>query len=215
MDIARALIENKADMEHTNDDEVAAIFTLYQPEGPRDAAVTTAFLRMLAGYGFSGYNVQSKRGWTPLHRASAHGTGADVDLLVKWGSSPEIPNNDNWNALFIAIGYNNVDTFKRLMVDFRQEYIHLQDYHGWTMLHEAADMGNVEIISTLIRHGFDPSPPYEYASTDTGTTMLAPIEVARAAGGNALDNFIASVLLSTGIQLSIDSEDTFWPASDM
>ena len=167
---------------------------------------------MLAGRDFSGFNTASTEAhWNPLHRASAYGSGADIDYLLQVGASLDLVDCHSWTALFVAVGYNNVDTFKRLMLEFKPEYIRHRDSRGWSLLHVAADEGNPEIISSLVQHGFEPWPSVNGSFlNDFGQKQLTPAAVARAAGQRLFQNFILGLELG-GIQVTSDSEDVFWP----
>ena len=167
---------------------------------------------MLAGRDFSGFDTASVGAhWTPLHRASAFGPGTDIDYLLQVGASPDLVDCNSWTSLFMAVGYNNVDTFERLMLKFKPEYISHKDSRGWSLLHVAADEGNPEIISSLVQHGFEPWPLVnESFLNDLGQEQLTPAAVARAAGQRVFQNFLLGLELG-GIQVISDSEDVYWP----
>jgi len=171
---------------------------------------------MLAGRDFAGFNSASVEAhWGPLHRASAYGSGADIDFLLRAGASLDLVDCNSWTSLFVAVGYNNVDTFKRLMLKFKPEYISHKDLRGWSLLHLAAEEGNPEIICSLVQHGFEPWPPVNECSlSDFEQEQLTPAAVARSAGQGVFQNFILGLELG-GIQVISDSEDIFWPLDEI
>ena len=206
------LINLNVDIEQINDEGVAAVFHLFQPERPQDFDPSTEFLQILAAKDFLGFDsTHSEARWCPLHRASAYGTSLDVDFLIRRGASTESVDFYCWTPLFIATGYKNIHTFNRLMEAFRPEYINLQDQKGWNLLHVAIDAGNPDMISSLIRHGFEPRPlQSRFHSKETADVRLAPGDLASSLGEDIYTNFISGLHMA-GMQVSADSEDIFWP----
>jgi ankyrin repeat protein len=54
-------------------------------------------------------NIQTKTGWTALHRLAYHGYVEGFKLLIKAGADSSIKDDDGRTALDVAITYNCID----------------------------------------------------------------------------------------------------------
>jgi ankyrin repeat protein len=156
-EIARMLISNGADPEHISSHGTTPLFHLFQPDQKPTMTSTAELIEMLTPHSLSGINTQSCKGWTPLHRAAAYGTGQDVENMVKRGANLTLKTSyEKWLPIFVAVNFNNIDTFKQLASYSPKSCIEDVDVRGWTMLHIAAALGSSELVEHLIRLGADP-----------------------------------------------------------
>jgi len=217
------LISKGADAENINVYGATPLFQLFQPN--RESTMTPAaeFIEMLTPHLLSGINTQSINGWTPLHRAAAYGTGQDIDSLVKRGANLTLKTyQEQWTPIFVAVEFNNIDTFERLAFYSTRSFVQSTDVRGWTMLHIAAGLGNSELIVLLIIHGADPhalSCPIaeqsnELVPENMRGSQLTPTDVAKYSGAETFSTYVYG-LRSAGIDISSDPEDIFWPVPEL
>lgn len=120
----------------------------------------------------------SHDGWTPLHLAAHFGHPAVVDLLI--GRRADV-NARSRNALantplHAALAGGHLNTARRLLEHGTDA--NAVEAGGFTPLHQAADLGDAEMVGLLLAHG---------ARTDVRTDeQLTPQDLARAKGHTAL-----------------------------
>jgi ankyrin repeat protein len=81
-------------------------------------------------------------------------SGNRQELVGLLQNNPSLLNQrdeDNQNALFLAIGGGDIDCVKLLVSQGID--IHLPDHKGWTPLHEATFNGNIEMLTLLLSNG--------------------------------------------------------------
>lgn len=178
------------------------------------------YLELLSAASFSEINNQDVDGWSAMHRAAAFGSREDITALIKYGSSCTLLTNMNWTPIRCAVRFENEDTFLELAKHLQPSFVDDQDIRGWTLLHEAADMGSYEMLHLVLQYKPDP-----YAVTKA-TACLVPdgmencsvtaAQIARNAGDEAYQTYV-DALREFGIDLMFneedDTDDMFWPAN--
>jgi ankyrin repeat protein len=107
-------------------------------------------------------NVQERNGGhTALHLIARHGrVDADhlevVRVLLHHGADPNIAGRFDITPLHRAC-YNRSMDLIRLLIDGGSR-LSRQDI-GWTALRRVCDVGHLEVIEMLVRHGADPHAP--------------------------------------------------------
>jgi hypothetical protein len=117
--------------------------------------------------------------------------------------------------IFMAVSNNNIDTFKRLASLSQPGFVQNRDSRGWTMLHQAADVGNSELVKLLINLGADPHAPIQPSDglvpDKISPLKQTPTDFARQGGPDKLHEYISG-LRDAGIDVKVDVDDIFWPA---
>lgn len=218
--IARFLVAVGADIEETNVKGWVATFYLFGGPGASETRLATScteYLQLLRANSFERINYEDDMGWTAMHRAAIHGTGADVLALLVAGASPFVKTQRlRWTPMFMAVYYGNTDTF-RVLTKYQPEY-HLEtDPRGWTLLHVAAGTGNKDILGVLMEAGAD-----IHARTDARALMVSETlkglaltaqDVALDAGPDMHTAFIDILKLyhpNFEIVKDEESQDLFW-----
>ena len=183
------------------------------------------YLQLLSAASFSEFDIQDVDGWSVMHRAAAFGSAEDISALVSVGASVMLPTSLGWMPIRCAVRFENVDTFLALMKHLNPAFINEQDIRGWTLLHEAAEMGSSRMLDLILKHGGDP----HVLSFKTGHAVpdglenkrLTPGDLARNEGEDAYRTYVEA-LKSAGYDVSVvkeveeecssDAEDIFWSA---
>ncbi|XP_023314479.1 ankyrin-1-like [Trichogramma pretiosum] len=109
-------------------------------------------------------NVQDYEGNTPLHLALYHGQLKLVELLLKRGNDPNIPNTNGFTPLNMMClsDHVNCDSMKMFFEICKEKNLQVQvdtaGNWGWTPLHWALlKRGREEMIELLLRNGANPN----------------------------------------------------------
>jgi ankyrin repeat protein len=224
LDIARFLIFKGADVHSLSSKGWTPVFYLFGGLGSSKGSSKaldppTEYLQLFAGSSFKDFDAQDRAGWTSMHRAAIHGTGEDIRALSSFHASPFLKTKRlQWPAIFMAIYYSNLSTFKEL-AKIHPNYIQERDLRGWTALHVAAGAGNEEVISMILRDGGD-----VHARAEATTYMvpeplryrdITPADVAKDAGRESYLTYIRAVTAHDA-QVEVVEDDgvkeMFWQA---
>ncbi|KAF4624313.1 hypothetical protein G7Y89_g13859 [Cudoniella acicularis] len=179
--IVEMLLKAGADLEYTNCRMWTSARYIFDPElSTRNSLVSIKLLDIFScktrlNCGQWEWDDQDRVGWTILHRAAAYGRGRDIKKLLSLQASPHIRTFQlNWLPISCAVNQGNESTFDALS---RPDVISLgeikaPDTRGWTLLHLAAQVGSVAIITKLLKLGFNP-----HEKTDGSTAMSIPEEL--------------------------------------
>ncbi|MBE7103781.1 ankyrin repeat domain-containing protein [Bacillus cereus] len=98
-------------------------------------------------------NEISEDGWTPLHLAAYFGQKEIASFLLEHGADIHIrAENDNENTPLQAAIANEQSELVAFLIEKGSDVNAVQS-GGWTGLHEAALLGNEEIITLLLENG--------------------------------------------------------------
>ena len=154
--IIRLLLNAGADLEYQNMRTWYSVSHLWDPIRPTHMS-TSEILELCTSQGFSGWNETDVRGWSPLHRAAAYGSGEDIRNLQYKGANFHNYTTDHlWGPITCAVWNSNVSTFDALMKILPvAEIMGFRDTRGWSLLHCAAQNGCEHIMKALIGIGVD------------------------------------------------------------
>jgi ankyrin repeat protein len=94
-------------------------------------------------------NKADSHGWTPLHWAVSMGHNSMVELLLRSGASPDLPDLAGWTPTFWAAFKGHVDIIEML---WRYDIAPFRcDIKGLTPLHWAISTGQTEIVKRLLK----------------------------------------------------------------
>jgi ankyrin repeat protein len=91
---------------------------------------------------------------TPLHRASSKGKVEAGQYLLDRGADINARDIDDWTPLLYAAVNDRVE-FARMLLDRRARVDVPDKNFGYTPLHQAVRMGNIQIVRLLLEHGVD------------------------------------------------------------
>ncbi|MFK4289479.1 ankyrin repeat domain-containing protein [Bacillus sp. RC250] len=98
-------------------------------------------------------NSFSEDGWTPLHLAAYFGQKEIASFLLEHGTNIHIrAKNENENTPLQAAIANKQIELVSFLIEKGSDVNAVQS-GGWTGLHEAALLGNEDIITLLLEHG--------------------------------------------------------------
>jgi len=205
-----------ADIEQLNVEGIVAPFHLFQPAHRQSSSLPTEFRDLLSGHCLGLFDTQSCQGWTIFHRAAAYGTAEDIDFCIYNGASMNLVTSDHlWSPLFVAVAFDNIETYKELARHYGPGHIAYTDARGWTLLHVAAEVGNPQLIQFLVKEGSDvnalSSPGGPLVAAEIRDLCLTPLDVAKYNGEETLQNFIHGLNLA---DIAIHSDGIFWPCED-
>lgn len=217
-DIARLLIDNRADVDHVGADRYTPLFNLFN-EG-ESAGSCDEFLDLLAANDFQNMNMQTSTGWTALHRAAAWGTKGDVKSLMQRGASPELCTTSlNWTPMSQAVRYNNKDAFEELVGLSPNDAVKHVDARNWTLLHIAAHYSSFDLVARLLELGVDP-----HCQSEPSTICIPPAlrnlkltasDLAKQKGPEEHQKFL-NVLRRGGFDVEADDQgEVFWIGEEM
>ncbi|KAL7764866.1 hypothetical protein ACKLNR_006011 [Fusarium oxysporum f. sp. zingiberi] len=121
-------------------------------------------------------NKTDSHGWTPLHWAVSMGHKSMVEILLRSGASPDLPDLAGWTPTFWAAFKGHADIIEML---WRYDTAPFRcDVKGLTPLHWAISAGQTEIIKRLLklktRFGqYEKSPVLSLPSLDDLTVSRA------------------------------------------
>ncbi|EXL96341.1 hypothetical protein NOF04DRAFT_9631 [Fusarium oxysporum II5] len=94
-------------------------------------------------------NKTDSHGWTPLHWAVSMGHKSMVEILLRSGASPDLPDLAGWTPTFWAAFKGHADIIEML---WRYDTAPFRcDIKGLTPLHWAVSAGQTEIIKRLLK----------------------------------------------------------------
>nr|CEG05294.1 unnamed protein product [Fusarium clavum] len=94
-------------------------------------------------------NKTDSHGWTPLHWAVSMGHKTMVEILLRSGASPDLPDLAGWTPTFWAAFKGHADIIEML---WRHDTAPFRcDVKGLTPLHWAVSAGQTEIIKRLLK----------------------------------------------------------------
>ena len=167
---------------------------------------------LLAGGG--DVNEKNDYGLTPLHGAASSGHKDIVEILLHSGADINIKDNDGYTPLRAAAKEGYVDIIKLLLsagaetaifdealmgrtdrivelLDKDPSLVHATDPVGWTPLHFAAEVGNMEVCEFLLDRG---------ANIDAATSMLYYTPLLLSVSSGHMD--AAALLLKKGADVN-------------
>lgn len=115
------------------------------------------------GFGDENQNVSKKinvnsfnyKGFTPLHVAAVYGQTDILKLLIEYGADVNLMTTlKQYTALHLAV-QNNMNEVIDVLLNSKKCDLNKQDCCGNSSLHYACLMGDVSIISSLLKHGAD------------------------------------------------------------
>ncbi|CAG8960727.1 hypothetical protein HYFRA_00002263 [Hymenoscyphus fraxineus] len=225
IEIARLLIEKGAQVDHVSARGWTAVFYLFGYDwihGNKGESCIK-YLNLLSAASFSEFDVQDADGWSVMHRAASWGTAQDIEALVNRGASVLLPTVMDWLPIRCATRFENIDTFKVLLVNIQDKsVINQRDKRGWTLLHDAADIGSSKLLELLLSNGADPHiVTFELASGvphDLKNRTLTAGDIAKQRGRDVYDAYktaLGNAEMGISIVEELDdsgSEDIFWVA---
>jgi ankyrin repeat protein len=222
IDIARLLLERGTRVDHISAKGWTPVFNLFGYEylhGMQQPSCIE-YLQLLSAAGFSDWDIQDNMGWSVMHGAAFYGTAEDISALVNVGASVKIVNSRDQTPLRLAVIRKNTDTFTELAKHLPSSFIDEQDQRGWTLLHEAARIGDLEMLNLIFQ--YNPNPHIATFKTalnvpsDLVQMSLAPVDIARHQGEDCFKVFVEALVLA-GHDVAVahgskedDKEDLFW-----
>lgn len=224
IEIARLLLEKGSRVDHVSAKGWTPVFNLFGYEWLHGTQQPSCleYLQLLSAAGFSDWNIQDTSGWTVMHGAAYYGTAEDVAALVNVGASVSVTNYVDQTPIRLAVIRSNTDTFSELAKHLSPSFINEQDKRGWAPLHQAALMGNIEMLNLLFQYEPDPHLLTFYATTNVPKGLerqaLSAIDIAKHQGEEHLDVLIEA-LGKAGHDIALvsgssedEKNDLFWPA---
>ena len=137
-------------------------------------------------------------GSTALHEASLKGYEDTAELLIASGADLLDSNSGNSTPLYLAVAYNRI-SMVRCLLKFGLEQVNVVCRSGWTVLINAADLANEEMVTLLLQAGADHS-----IQNDRGMTALH-----LAARKNHIA--VAKLLILAGASIDVKGVDGLTP----
>jgi ankyrin repeat protein len=154
-EVARMLVERKADVDSRDKEGKAPLFLLLE-DSDRNEDDILEFARLLLEYG-SGANIRTSNNWTLLHAAAFWGRLEIVKLLLKHGAITNVEDDEGSTPLHeVSAGKYNLQELgvdiTRLLLE-RGANVNARQKDMKTPLHLAAFKGRLEIAQLLLDHG--------------------------------------------------------------
>ncbi|CAG8976003.1 hypothetical protein HYALB_00007530 [Hymenoscyphus albidus] len=224
IEIARLLIKKGAQVDHVSARGWTAVFYLFGYEwihGNKGESCIE-YLNLLSAASFSDCDVQDVDGWSVMDRAASWGTAEDIAALVNLGASVQLSTVINWLPIRCATWFGNIDTLNALLDIRDRSHINQRDKRGWTLLHDAADIGSSKLLELLLSNGADPHlVTFKMASGvphDLKNRSLTTGDIAKQRGRNVCDAYktaLGNAEMGISTVEALDdsgSEDIFWVA---
>jgi len=134
-------------------------------------------------------NIKHELGWSPLHVAAVNSQREVVDVLLKFGADPNLP--DDYSSIYhkarekgmhtldvltireedFSSNLNQVPNFSNDVSNFLQAVYILQqaNFRGCTPLHYAVLADDSAVVSLLLEAGADPLRANDYGKTPVRT----------------------------------------------
>ncbi|KAK5439601.1 hypothetical protein LTR34_000569 [Exophiala xenobiotica] len=91
-------------------------------------------------------------GSTPLHEAALHGHESAAEVLIEHGADLVDVDYGSATPLFLAVSYGKL-SMVRLLLEHGGPQLETPGPQGLSTLHKAAEQGNEEMVTTLLRAG--------------------------------------------------------------
>lgn len=144
--IVEALISKGVDINAMDDTNITSLFIAA-------ALGYDAIVQVLISNGAK-INLQSTEGTTPLQIAASFGYTNVVKILLDNKANVTIRDNKNRIAVELAIARGHLKVVQT-MIEHEQFHIHAKSSDDFTLLHIAAQNGDLEIIKILVNNGAD------------------------------------------------------------
>ena len=168
----RPLLQAKADIHFVNPRGFPCLSYIWCRVRSQKAEVPRC-LSILSGEGFDHWNAQDTIGWTPMHRAAMAGTYEDLCLLTEtYRATPDVETYwRRWKPVHCSVIYSNHSTFNFFcaLEDFSVQGFY-PDEDSWTLLHHAAQRGNLQMLVRILEMG-----GYKYLSAETDPSKFKPL----------------------------------------
>lgn len=156
--IVRSLIRHGAELDAINNDGWSLLQYLWDNKGEQQASCVD-FLQLLQTSDpditeFIRQTHVDADGFSLLSRVACLGTSDDMNFLLKQGADVYWKSEFDWNALFEAAHYGNMDIVQTLLPYF-PDFREMRDVRGWTLLHATAEEGLHEMTRFLLQQGMD------------------------------------------------------------
>jgi len=139
---------------------------------------------------------------TALHVAAGEGRDEICETLLSKGADQRLPDDEGNTALHLAILSRRLSTVWVLTQHAKQCYSHgfynLTNVKGQTALHAACDLGDLAIVSCLLKAGADPDFPMK----GRGRNGCSPLYVAVLTGHDE----VVGALLTAGCRIDTVDE---------
>eukprot|EP00249_Psilotum_nudum_P008202 c21113_g1_i2 orf=952-2046(-) len=99
-------------------------------------------------------NSQDESGITPLHIAAANGSVNMVNLLLAAGAKKDV-NSETGRCPFFEAVYNQHPSVVNFFLEYGSVNVSRKDLRGWTALHLAVSLNNLEILRILVEKEID------------------------------------------------------------
>ena len=147
LEVARVLIEHKADVDSQDREGKTPLYLLPLDDSDRNDNISILELEQLLLECCTDRNIQTTDGWTLLHAAADRGR-LDVAMpLLYFGSTNPNAGNEQGSTPLHLVSQGKYNS-KEHGVD-----VNAREKHSWTPLHLAAFKGRVEIAQVLLDHG--------------------------------------------------------------
>eukprot|EP00124_Ichthyophonus_hoferi_P003506 Ihof_evm1s307 gene=Ihof_evmTU1s307 len=141
-----------------------------------------------------GYSVNQRHplGWAPLHVAVVQGNIGMAKLLISKGADVNIEDHYSLNEPVGKSGYYNMlDVIRTRMVEFSRRVHPQNSTKGFTALHYAALLDNLELVTLLLDNGANP-----LAKNSEGHTPIEYVDVEGTANGNEIRSLLESAQIN-------------------
>ena len=215
LDIARILLNRRADIEYIDSDGYSVLSYLWIVEKSSEKLID--FMRLCLANEFAEANACDNRGWSAFHRAAAIGTSEEVEAFLRLGASLALRAEwYGWTALFFAASHDNIETFRMIVSHSAANVYESLDGDGWTLLHCCIYFGAPRVMRLVLQNGVDVNQPSHPAPLPEDPQLsykeLTPSDIAIYIGPNRYQMFLEA-LAETGRDVDLEGKkDIFWDA---